>query len=72
MEGWSTSHLRPESQVCGSQFRACGPTLCEPEVEDELWDTFFRMRALLEQYASSWYSEVLSERAEEIMRRMGQ
>lgn len=52
-----------------SQFRESQrPT---PELEEKLYDTFVKMRDLLEEYAPTWYSDDLRERAEAVARHLG-
>lgn len=45
-------------------------TVCEPELQQELYDTWLKMRELLDHYAPSWYSDDLREQIETIAHRL--
>ena len=46
---------------------ARGQNVRKPEREEKLYDTFLKMRDLLEEYAPSWYSDALRQRVEAIV-----
>ena len=52
------------SQSNESQPSARGPTVHEPQQEENLHDTFLKMRDLLEAYAPAWYFDDLRKRVE--------
>jgi hypothetical protein len=54
-----------------SQCPAVQPTVRDPAMEEKLYDTFVKMRDLLEEYAPRWYSDDLREKAEAVVRRLG-
>ncbi len=52
-----------------AQVRDC---FQDPEHLQELYDTWLKMRDLLEQYAPLWYSDTVRERVEALAGRMKQ
>ena len=50
-----------------SQRPACGPTVHESQQEENLYDTFLKMRDLLEAYAPAWYGDELRKRVEAVV-----
>jgi len=63
----ATSHVRFHE----SRLHASAPAVLEPRLEEELYETFLKMRDLLEGYAPSWYPEDLREKAEAVVRHIG-
>lgn len=59
------SASRYQSNV--SRLPTCGPTISEPQQEEDLYDTFLKMRDLLEAYAPAWYSDDLRKRVEAVV-----
>ena len=47
-----------------------GPAVLEPEVEENLYETFLKMRDLLDGYAPRWYSDDLRERVETVVQQI--
>ncbi len=58
--------ITSRSQSYESQLQVDGPGVGDPELEEQLYDTFLKMRSLLEEYAPSSYSDMLRERTEGI------
>lgn len=59
-----------------SQFReirlpAHEPGLSQPELQEEMEETFLKLCDLLEQYAPGWYSNQLREKTESVRRQIG-
>ena len=56
--------IKIRSQFKESQPPAYAPTVPEPQQEENLYDTFLKMRDLLEAYAPAWYFDDLRKRVE--------
>jgi hypothetical protein len=54
-------------QIKWSQLPASGPTVHEPQQDEDLYDTFLQMRDLLEAYAPAWYFDDLRKRVESVV-----
>lgn len=59
--------ITSRSQSNVSQLPAWGPADCEPQQEENLYDTFVEMRDLLEAYAPAWYFDDLRKRVEALV-----
>jgi len=49
---------------------SCQKSFQPPELLQELYDTWLKMRNLLEEYAPSWYSDPVRERVEALKGQM--
>ena len=58
--------LKSRSQTNQSQIPAYGTAVHEPQQEENLYDTFIKMRDLLEAYAPAWYFDDLRKRVETV------
>jgi hypothetical protein len=59
-----------------SQFRetklpAREPSFSQPELQEEIENTFRKLSDLLEQYAPAWYPDQLREKTESVRRHIG-
>ncbi len=50
-----------------SQMAATGSTKLSPEMEEKLYDTYLKMRDLLEEHSPSWYPVDLQEGVQAVM-----
>lgn len=60
----------PQSEE--SQLSTYGSTVPKPELEEELYDTFLKMRDLLEQHVRSSNSDLLPEKAKQVTQHIGE